>query len=136
MKRIAIAALAAAGLLAAVAPAQAHERRSSFSLQFHAPLHGGALYYGSPYYRWNRPYGGWYAPPSLYYMPPPVFYSPPAVITVPSQPPVYIEQARPAPAPPQAAQSFWYYCADSRAYYPYVAECPSGWQPVPAQPSR
>jgi|SRR5215472_15957583 len=26
----------------------------------------------------------------------------------------------------------WYYCSDPAGYYPYVAECNTGWQAVPA----
>ena len=48
------------------------------------------------------------------------------------QPMTYIEQA-PAAEPAQT-QGFWYYCAASRAYYPYVKECPAGWQRVAPQP--
>ena len=36
-------------------------------------------------------------------------------------PPVYVEQAD------QAQSAYWYYCAGSRGYYPYVQECPGGW---------
>ena len=32
------------------------------------------------------------------------------------------------PAPPQ----IWYYCSDPAGYYPYVAQCNTGWQAVPA----
>lgn len=32
-------------------------------------------------------------------------------------------------AEPAVAQ-YWYYCGSAGAYYPYVAECPEGWQPV------
>ena len=32
----------------------------------------------------------------------------------------------PAPSVPQ----YWYYCASANAYYPYVAQCPEGWQTV------
>jgi hypothetical protein len=48
----------------------------------------------------------------------------------------YIEQgyAQAAPAPGQ--QQDWYFCAGSNAYYPYVRECPGGWQRVPSQPPR
>jgi hypothetical protein len=85
--------------------------------------HGGrahvGVFIGGPGY-WGSPY---YYPP--YY---------PPVVTVPSSPPVYIEQggAQPAPAPSQS--NWWYYCADAKAYYPYVTECPAGWQPVAPQP--
>jgi hypothetical protein len=43
-------------------------------------------------------------------------------------PPVYV----PNVAPPSV--QYWYYCADSNAYYPYVSSCPRGWQAVPAIP--
>ena len=95
------------------------------------PLHraGGAhfgVYLGVPFYG-----PGYYSP---YYVPP--YYYPP-VATVPSSPPVYVEQGitQAAPAPVQAqAQGDWFYCAASESYYPYEKECPSGWQRVPAQP--
>ena len=32
---------------------------------------------------------------------------------------------------PYAAQT-WYYCSDPAGYYPYVAQCTTGWQAVPA----
>lgn len=72
----------------------------------------GLGYYGSPYYAY-----------------------PPAVVTVPSAPPVYIEQGGGQAAPsPQSQPNYWYYCADAKAYYPYVKECPGGWQQVEPQP--
>ena len=34
-------------------------------------------------------------------------------------------------------QSFsWYFCAASNAYYPYVQDCPGGWQAVAPQTSQ
>lgn len=53
--------------------------------------------------------------------PPPVFYYPPPVYVERVPPPVYIEQPR---------QDYWYYCQESRAYYPYVQSCPSQWMKV------
>jgi hypothetical protein len=44
--------------------------------------------------------------------------------------PVFIERGTSEPAP---AQVWWYWCNDSRAYYPYVKECPGGWQRVAPQ---
>lgn len=80
------------------------------------------------------PYWG----PRLYapfpYYPP---YYPPAVIERPA-PQVYIEQPAPV-APPAAADAptnYWYYCAGANSYYPYVKECPDGWQKVVPQPPR
>jgi len=41
------------------------------------------------------------------------------------------DQAPPLVAPPAAQQPFyWYYCAESKSYYPYVGQCPSAWQRV------
>lgn len=45
-----------------------------------------------------------------------------------SREPRYYE---PGPAPEQN----WYYCRDSKAYYPYVQECASEWEAVPAKPA-
>ncbi len=72
---------------------------------------------------------GWYGWPYYY----PYNAYPPAVVTVPSSPPVYIEQGG-GQTYPQGQSNYWYYCADSKAYYPYVKECPGGWQPVAPQP--
>lgn len=47
---------------------------------------------------------------------------PPRVVVPPPQ--VYVE-----PAPPT-----WYYCANPPGYYPYVPQCPGGWQPVAPPP--
>jgi len=32
---------------------------------------------------------------------------------------------------PYSAQT-WYYCSDPAGYYPYVTQCNTGWQAVPA----
>jgi len=71
-----------------------------------------------------------------YFPPPPVYYQPYPPIVIERDPPVYIEQY--TPPPPAVIQenpiSYWYYCNASRGYYPYVKECPSGWQKVPSRP--
>ena len=36
-------------------------------------------------------------------------------------------------APQAEHASSWYYCNDTKAYYPYVSECPSGWPQVVPQ---
>jgi hypothetical protein len=74
-------------------------------------------------------YAPWYHYPApVYYYPPtPVYVSPPA----PTQ---YVERndvAEQAPSP-----GMWYFCRESNTYYPYVKQCPGGWQRVPAQPSN
>jgi hypothetical protein len=70
----------------------------------------------------------WWGP---WWEPYPYYASPPVVIQ--QQAPIY---EQPAPQPEQL-QYYWYFCADSRAYYPYVKECPGGWMkvvPAPASP--
>jgi hypothetical protein len=71
------------------------------------------LHFGVPIY---SPY---------WYYPPPYYYPYPAVIAAPT-PPVYVERSQ--------EDSWWYYCESSRGYYPYVKECPGGWQRVPPAP--
>jgi hypothetical protein len=71
------------------------------------------LHFGFPVY-----YSPWYYPP-------PVYYPYPAVV-VPPSPPVYVERDRP--------EDWWYYCDQSKGYYPYVKECPGGWQRVSPVP--
>ncbi len=66
---------------------------------------GGAFFFGPAYY---YPYG-----PGYYY---------------PLPAPEYIQQD---PAPDA---QYWYYCPDAGAYYPYVGECPGGWQRVLPEP--
>jgi hypothetical protein len=49
----------------------------------------------------------------------------------------YVQQVVPQAAPaPAQSQGDWYYCADSKSYYPYARECPGGWQRVPSTPPR
>ncbi|WP_028535434.1 hypothetical protein [Paludibacterium yongneupense] len=75
--------------------------------------------------------------PAYYY--PPVYRE--SVIVVP--PTEYVEQddAAPAPSPSAAMPSapasdgYWYYCARSQKYYPYVKKCPAGWMKVSSTPS-
>jgi hypothetical protein len=93
-----------------------------FGVAFGFPFYGYGYYpysYGYPYY----PYGYPYAYPAYGYAP------------AAMGPQAYVEQGttQSAPAPAQA-QGDWYYCAASNGYYPYVTECPAGWQRVPAQP--
>ena len=101
----------------------------------HGGGHGGGhfgfgLYLGAPYYPYSYyPYPYPYAYPYGYY--------PPTVVT-PAQPPVYIEQGTSQEAPQQApAQSdnyYWYHCDKPDGYYPYIKECPGGWQKVAPTP--
>lgn len=76
-------------------------------------------------YPWAWPY-----PPGYYYAP---YYRPSVIVQ--QAPPVYVEQAAAAGALPQEA-NYWYYCSAAQAYYPYVKDCPSGWQRVSPQPAN
>lgn len=73
---------------------------------------------------WGYPYGYpySYAYPYSYGYP---AYSPPVVVE--SSPQTYIQRD-------SQAQQYWYYCQNPQGYYPYVSECPGGWQPVSPQP--
>jgi hypothetical protein len=127
---IAIAASLAA--LVASAPALA-QHRGHFG---GGPRIGIGIGFGVPYYGYH-PY---YYPP--YYAP---YYYPPVVVAPPA-PQVYIERpdqdpsqyqppAQPQPqAQANAGQNDWFYCPDSKTYYPYVQQCAGEWQRVPSRP--
>lgn len=67
-------------------------------------------------------YGGY---PAAYYAPP-VAYAPPVVAYIaPPQPLVLASQPQPA---------VWYFCEATNNYFPYVQECPTGWQTQAANP--
>ena len=85
--------------------------------------HGGVrfgVFIGAPAY--------WYYGPRYFYPPP--YYYPPTVV-VPASPSIYVEQGQPTPAP---LESYWYYCRESDAYYPYVKRCAGPWERVPPRP--
>jgi hypothetical protein len=66
-----------------------------------------------------------------YYYPP--YYAAPIVVQQPA--PVYVERnPQPAAQVQESTAGVWYYCAETRGYYPYTKECPSGWQRVAPQP--
>jgi len=72
---------------------------------------------------WGPPYG--YGYPYGY----PYYSAPPVVIQ--QEPQEYVHQ--PAPQPEQ--QQYWYYCSESKTYYPYVKSCPGGWMRVAPTPA-
>jgi hypothetical protein len=89
--------------------------------------------------------GPWYYPPPVYYPYP--YYPPAVVVPAPSSyvvpapssyvvpaPSSYVEQAPATSYSTHPAQTSYYYCAASKSYYPYVRDCPGGWEQVPAQP--
>lgn len=108
-------ALVALGVLAAAAPASAHRTRTH--------VHFG-VHFGTPVW-WYHPYPYYYYPP--YYSPPVVYYP------VPAEPTRYIERGD-AYNPPDERPGYWYYCPEEKKYYPYVKQCPGGWQKVTPKP--
>jgi len=48
-------------------------------------------------------------------------------------PPLMI-QPEPQVSAQQPASSYWYYCVDAKAYYPYTQQCPGGWLKVAPTP--
>ena len=56
----------------------------------------------------------------------PAYYYPPypaSTVVVTPAPTTYVQQ-------PAEGTGYWYYCASSQAYYPYVKTCPDGWMKV------
>ena len=97
---------------------------------YHGGYHG---YYGPRVtvgFGFGYPYGYGYGYGYPYYAPYPYYSSP---VVVQQQPSVYVEQPA-QQAQPQQPTGYWYYCNDSRAYYPYVKQCASAWQRVSPQP--
>lgn len=144
--------LAAATLLGAALPltavAQHHDRGWHGDIRYfdsrdmnhwrsgywHHGSHGGRIGW------WWVIGGAWYFYPQPIY-PYPDPYRPPVVVVEQAPPPVVVQVPAPAVVPAQPAApavptpQFWYYCDAAKAYYPYVATCPSGWQTVPATPA-
>jgi len=80
---------------------------------------GGHVFFGLGF----GAYWPWYYPP----------YDPRHYSSYPPVAPVYVERGD-AQAAPQSVD--WYYCVSPQGYYPYVTQCPGGWQRVkPQSPS-
>src|SRR4051812_4489778 len=103
-----------------------------------ASVSESALAYGHGHSRvflgFNFGYPGYYYPAPYYPAYYPYPYYPAPVVVQQAPPAVYTERQDVAPAP--ETQSYWYYCAATRGYYPYVKECPGGWQKVAPTPQN
>jgi hypothetical protein len=88
--------------------------------RYWGPWYGG--YWGGGYWGPGWGWGYWGGPPAVAYSP----------VVVPEAR-VYVERDEATP-PAQSDVQWWYWCASSRAYYPYVNTCSEGWQRVPPQP--
>jgi len=93
--------------------------------------YGGGGHYVPRYYSGVFIGAPLYAPFYYYYPPLLPYYDYPMPGVAPTAP-IYIEQYPPQTAPQQSW--YWYYCASSNAYYPYVNYCPEGWKQVAPQP--
>ena len=66
------------------------------------------------------------------YYPPPVVYAPPVYYPAPA---VAAPVVATAPVAPAESAQWWYFCRSAKAFYPYVRDCPGGWERVsPAPP--
>jgi hypothetical protein len=110
---VALCTAALAASPAANAGGRHHHHGARLSLGFH---------FGAPLY-----YHPW---PAYHYYPAPVYVAPQVVQVAP---PVYVERHDP---PTTDQQGWWYYCVNAKGYYPYVKECPGGWQKVPPAPPQ
>ena len=104
-----------------------------------ALLAAGCVYYpyadSSAYYDTDSGYTNTYPYYPYYPYYSPYYAYPPALVTVPATPPVYIQQS--PPTAQQYPSGYWYYCNNPKGYYPYIKECPDGWQqvePIPPAP--
>ena len=90
---------------------------SGTAVHRHGRSHGHfGFFIGAPLF-WPPPYYPYYGYPYRY---------PPAVV-IERQPQVYI----------QREPYYWYYCPEPSGYYPYVQNCPRGWQQVvPSAPPQ
>ncbi len=124
-----LAAMMASGsLLAGGGHAQSGGSRHPHFGGFQPAHHGRfGVFVGGPVFWPGYYYPSYYSYPPYYDYPPD--YSP--VVVTPSLEYVEAGSTQPAPVEPQA---YWYYCADTKSYYPYVEQCPAGWQRVAPQP--
>jgi len=130
-------AFGAVASTSAMAQYRAHGYGHGGGVRFGITL--GVPLYGLGYYPGYYPYPYAYPAPAYAYPGPAYAYPGPAV----TPPTAYVEQGVPQAAPPPTQaqpqaqrQGDWYFCANANAYYPYVRECPGGWQRVPSTPPR
>lgn len=109
-------------------------RRNHSSAQQHRPHHHQARphhHHARPHHHHHGHHHRWRSPAIVvapafgagYFYSPGYYYAPPPVIEAPSV-------AAPPAVHPSNGGGYWYFCPDSRAYYPYVLECPSPWMRV------
>jgi len=106
------------------APRERHGGEGHFNAPRHHHYGGTGFFIESPYSQPNFYYWPYYT-----YQP---YYSSPTIIT-PSSPPTYIDQGT-VLNPQSLEPNRWDYCPDPAGYYPYVQDCPGGWEKIEPQP--
>jgi hypothetical protein len=126
--------LLATGMLACALASNAAFARDGHSRGGHHHRHGArvGVFVGAPAFAFGYGYRPYYYPPAYYPYAP---YYPAPVVVAPATPPVYIERPDEQAAAPAQGGDYWYYCPDSKTYYPYVGTCASPWQRVAPQVS-
>jgi len=81
----------------------------------HGAIGGGPGCCWGPWWGWG--WGGYY--------PGPYYYPQPQVVVQPA--PVYVDNSQSS----EPAESYWYYCPSTKAYYPSVSSCGEAWIKVP-----
>jgi hypothetical protein len=96
----------------------------------------------APFYPYAYPYA-YYPYPYPYPYPYAVTYAPPPAAPPRAAPgaPVPLTPPPPAAHPPASyapppVRNAYYFCPASKRYYPYVANCPVAWRPVPTTPPQ
>ena len=131
--RFIIKALVVATLVSIALPAGAEDGRhggfrgggdiSHFDGHDYAVWRSGGWHHEFHDGRW----GWWWVVAGVWYFYPEPIYPYPD----PYVPPVVVTQPVVQPGTPPA--QFWYFCAATNSYYPYVSSCPGGWRAI--QPS-
>jgi len=124
--------LLATGMLACVLASNAAFARGGHFRGGGHHHHGArvGVFIGAPALAFGYGYAPYYYPPAYYPYAP---YYPAPVVVAPATPPVYIERPDEQAAAPAPATDYWYYCPDTKTYYPYVGTCASPWQRVAPQ---
>jgi hypothetical protein len=100
---------------------------------WHGSHHGHHRYQGGYGHHRGYAHHGYHGGHIGVYLSAPLFWNPyvnhyaywPAPVLVERQPQIYVQQQGLASAP-----NYWYFCPDTRTYYPYAQNCPSAWLKV------
>ncbi len=122
MKRIAIVMFFGIFIILALSSAAGADGHGGWHGGYHGGGWHGGGWHGGFYGSYG--FGPWYPYPYAYPYP---YYAYPYDAY-----PAYPSDAPAVPSEPQ--QTYWYYCKEAQAYYPYVTSCPGGWVPVVPKP--